>query len=836
MRQRTDTRQRTSTAEQAEPERPQDIRLVGPAVAAWGSAAAVLGAPQRAAPWVLLAAALAVAGALLLLLADRRRPRPGPGPGPARGRPVLRPLAGLLLSAGAAAVAGTLATADLHRGPIPGLAHSQATTTAELTATGDPHAGRGTTGGDYVVLPATVDRIEVAVAAPVGRARAGTAGVATRTPVMLIVQGPETRRWLAVLPSTRLAVEARLRPADGGGDTAAVLFTRGPPRVLTGPSLVQRVAGALRAGLSRACAPLDPDPRALLPGLVDGDTSQVPPDLDQAFATADLTHITAVSGANLSVLLVLLLGAAARSRTPERGGIAVRLGLPLRCTALLGVALTVGFVVLCRPDPSVLRAAATGLIMLLALATGRRAAPLAALAGATLLLMLLDPWLARSYGFALSALATAGLLVLGPRWTRALVRHGWPQHPAEAVACAAAAQASCGPLLVLKAAQVSLLAIPCNLLAEMAVAPATLLGFAALAAAPVSMPVAILLARMGSVPTAWIAGLARWAAEVPGAEVAWPGGWTGALLLTAVTCAVVACLPVLRNRLVAVVLALLLLAVLLRPAPITHLVTGWPPPHWRVVACDVGQGDAFVVSPGTDPATALVIDTGPDPRAVDRCLRTLGITRIPLLLLTHEHADHVEGLPGVLHDRRVGAIETTTDADPQGETARVRRWAAAAGVPLVQAVPGERRSLGRLTWQVLWPDGPLGPDTPGPNNASVALLITTPRLRMAFLGDLEPPAQARLLEHLAGHPELRHLDVLKVAHHGSARQDADLIRALAPRLALISCGLGNPYGHPARSTLELLRSVGSTVLRTDTQGELAVTDQGGRLAAATDPR
>ena len=810
---------------------PQDLRLVGPAVAAWGTAAVALDAGAGAGPWLLAAATAAVLAAAALLLTGSRTVLRG----------FARPLAGLLLSAGAAAVATTLATADLHRGPVPGLAARRAVTTVELTVSTDPREAGNTTARRYVLLQATVDRVLTPGpgSGPGPEHGPGAGWIATRTPVTVLAQGPGAERWLGMLPSTRVRTEASLSAADGGGgdgDTAAVLSTRGPPRILSGASLAQRIAGSLRADLRRACDPLDPDPRALLPGLVDGDTSRMPPDLEQAFLATDLVHITSVSGSNLSVLMVLLLGAAARSRTPERGGVAARLGLPLRLTALLGAACTIGFVVLCRPDPSVLRAAATGLIMLLALATGRRAAPLAALAGATLMLMLIDPYLARSYGFALSALVTGGLLTLGPRWADALVRRGWPPHLAEAVACAAAAQALCGPLLVLKAAQISLVAIPCNLLAELAVAPATLLGFAALAVAPVSMGAATLLARLGSVPTAWIAGLARWAAEIPGAEIGWPGGWTGALLLVAVTCAVVACLPVLRYRFVVVLLALLLVAVLLRPAPLTRLVTGWPPPHWRVVACDVGQGDALVLSPGLGPGTALVIDTGPDPRAVDRCLRTLGVTRIPLLLLTHEHADHVEGLPGVLDGRTVGTIETTTDSDPQGETARVRRWAAEAGVPLVQAVPGERRGLGELHWQVLWPDGPLGADTPGPNNASVALLVTAPGLRMAFLGDLEPPAQSRLLEHLSAYPGLRHLDVLKVAHHGSAKQDAELIRALAPRLALISVGLGNSYGHPARSTLDLLHSVGSTVLRTDTDGALAVTDEGGRLATATNPR
>ncbi|MFC1400064.1 hypothetical protein [Streptacidiphilus sp. N1-5] len=97
------------------------------------------------------------------------------------------------------------------------------------------------------------------------------------------------------------------------------------------------------------------------------------------------------------------------------------------------------------------------------------------------------------------------------------------------------------------------------------------------------------------------------------------------------------------------------------------------------------------------------------------------------------------------------------------------------------------------------------------------------------------PTLADIL-NLDAYPGLRHLDVLKVAHHGSAKQDPDLIRALAPRLALISCGAGNTYGHPAPVTLALLRSLGATVLRTDLQGDLAVLDDGGRLSVATHER
>ncbi|MFD0330616.1 ComEC/Rec2 family competence protein [Streptacidiphilus monticola] len=654
--------------------------------------------------------------------------------------------------------------------------------------------------------------------------------------MLVTARGESGRAWLALLPSTKVRTAARLRPPGDTGpeDVAAVLAVRGAPELLAPPSLPQRLAGRLRAGLRRAVAGLGPDERALLPGLVVGDTAAMTPELEEAFQATDLAHVTAVSGANLSIVLVLLVGAAARARSPERGGIAARTGLTLRGTALAGAGLTVAFVVLCRPDPSVLRAGATGLIMLLGLATGRRTAPLTALAAATLILVLADPWLARSFGFALSALATGGLVTLGPRWAEALQARGWPHRLAEGVAAAAAAQACVGPLLVLRLAKVSLVAIPCNLLAEVAVAPATLLGFAALAAAPLGTGPAAFLAWLASWPCAGLIALARFGAGMPGAELDWAGGWSGAALLVLVIAALAASSRfLLRSRAALAMGALALLLALLRPAPLTRLATGWPPPDWRLVACDVGQGDALVLAAGPGSDAAVVVDAGPDPHAVDHCLHELGIDRVPLLLLTHDHADHVEGVPGVLHDRQVGAVETTTADDPPAEYARVRRWAAAAGVPLRHVVPGERGALGDLHWQVLWPDG--SPDAAGlgPNNASISLLVTVAGLRLALLGDLEPPAQQRLLAALPNCPELYGVDVLKVAHHGSARQDADLLRALRPRLALVSVGSGNPYGHPAPAALRGLASLGAVVVRTDQDGAIAVLGQGRRLAVAT---
>ncbi|WP_344088934.1 ComEC/Rec2 family competence protein, partial [Streptomyces stramineus] len=373
------------------------------------------------------------------------------------------------------------------------------------------------------------------------------------------------------------------------------------------------------------------------------------------------------------------------------------------------------------------------------------------------------------------------------------------------------------------AARVSLVAVPCNLLAEAAVAPATVLGFAALAVAPLAMPVAECLAVVAGWPASWTATVARTGADLPGAELGWPGGWPAGLLLAAVPAALV---PVARRALrrpwICAACALLLLIAVVRPAPLTWAVTGWPPPGWRFVACDVGQGDALVLAAGD--GSALVVDAGPEPRAVDRCLRGLGIDRVPLLILSHFHADHVDGLPGVLRGRAVGAVEVTPFAEPPGQAAFVRRTAGRAGVPVVEAVPGERRRLGDLSWEVLWPP-PAGTSAVaegGANDASVSLLVRSAGLSLLLLGDLEPPAQQALA---ASRPGLPPVDVLKVAHHGSAYQDPQLIRRLSPRFAVLSAGAGNPYGHPAPRTVAVLRAGGAEVLRTDTDGPVAVTDE-----------
>ncbi|WP_442814732.1 ComEC/Rec2 family competence protein [Streptomyces sp. NBC_01198] len=797
---------------------PPDYRLVPPALAAWAAAALT---PTVGATAILVSVAIAAAVTLAATAPARRawaRARPG-AKGRARTSPTPRAgtarltaaTAATLLAVATATTAAALADADRHRGPVPQLAaHRAPAVPIELRITADPFATHPPAPGLTGTVVVTADTVRV------GATR-------TRAPVVLMATHDQ-KKWLRLLPSTTVEVRARLSPPTRRGDTAAaVLHATGPPRIVTGPSAPQRVAARLRAGLRTASAGLPADARALLPGLVIGDTSRLPPELKDAFRATDLAHLTAVSGANLTIVLLLLIGPPARAIRAERRGLAAALGIPLRLTAVLGVGLTAAFVLVSRPSPSVLRAAACGLITLLAIGTGRRRSLLPALSGAVLLLVLYDPAVARSYGFALSVLATGSLLTLAPRWSAALRSRGVPPRLAEALAAAGAAQAVCGPLIVVLSARLSLVAVPCNLLAEPAVAPATVLGFCALATAPFAPAAAAALAWAAGWPTRWIVVVARHGAALPGAEIGWPGGWPGAALLAVLTVALTVGGKALVGRpWPALAGALLLLLSLVRPLPLPGLVTAWPPDDWRFAMCDVGQGDALALAAG--PGSAVVVDTGPDPALADRCLRDLRVTTIPLLILTHFHADHADGLPGVLRGRSVGAIETTVLDEPVAQAARVRREAAAAGVPMLRASAGEQRHTGPLAWQVLWPP-PSADALPDddPNDASVALLVRTGGLTLLLAGDLGPVAQQEVLD---AEPGLSRVDVLKVAHHGSGYQDPALLARTRPRLALISVGAHNRYGHPAARTVAALRALGATVLRTDTDGPIAVAGNG----------
>ncbi|MFI0482019.1 ComEC/Rec2 family competence protein [Actinomadura sp. 9N215] len=614
-----------------------------------------------------------------------------------------------------------------------------------------------------------------------------------RVPVLLIA-GDD--RWLRLVPSQRVRLHGRFVSPRGADLLAAVVIVRGPPAVLGPPSTIQRAAEHVRARLRDASAQLPPDQRGVLPGMVVGDTSLLDPDLAEDFRAAGLTHLLVVSGANLAIVIGAVLGlcrlaGAGRRRAP-----------PIAVFAVLA------FVVVARPEPSVLRAAVMGLIGMLALFTGRRRHGVPALAAAVLLLVLIDPGLARSYGFALSVLATAGLLVLAPPWRERLARR-LPGPLADALAVAAAAQVAVAPVLVMLSGEVGVLSVFANLLAAPAVAPATLLGALAAATAPLSLPLARLIVWPAGLAVGWIIRVARVAADLPYATIPWAGGGLGAATLL-VTAAIA--VLILRSRRLRLIAAAAMSGILIAVIAMRVTAPGWPPPGWQLVACDVGQGDALALSTG--PGQAVVVDTGPDPALVDRCLRRLHISDVPLLVLTHPHADHINGTSGVRHGRDVHAILTTSRTS--GREARLAR-----GLPIRPAQAGQVWRIGDLTLSILAPSaiGPaLSPKDDGAtiNNASVVLVARRPGFSALLAGDIEADGQ-RALE-----PVVPPVHVLKVPHHGSRSQDPRFLAAAHASVSLISVGEHNDYGHPSTTTLRLLRHLRTQVHRTDQEGDIAV--------------
>ncbi|MCW2540691.1 MAG: internalization-related competence protein ComEC/Rec2 [Frankiales bacterium] len=689
--------------------------------------------------------------------------------------------------------------------PVATLAAARTEVSAELVVTADPRplAAGGTGGAPRAAVKARL----LAVTVSGQRHRLGGA---------VLVLGP-ANAWQQILPGQRVRLDARLSPPLPGDLLTATLSERTDPELIGRPPWWQRGAGRVRDGLRQASASLPALPRGLLPGLVVGDTSQLDPVLADRFRVAGLTHLVAVSGTNCSIVI----GAAAL--------VLRRMRASPRTIALVGAVLLVAFVVVARPSPSVLRAAVMAAIGLAALATGRQRAGVPVLAAAVLILLCWQPALALDLGFALSVSATAALMLLAPGWAVALSRR-LPVGVAEPFAVAAAAHVVTMPLIVGLSGRISLVAIPANMLAEPVVGAATVLGVLAATMSVLWLPAGVLFAQLAGWPCRWLIWVAERCGTIPGASVPWPAGVTGGFALTA--CALLL-LAGCRRASVRSLAALAVVVALVVQIPIRAVVSRWPPDGWLIVACDVGQGDSLAIRAG--PHAAIVVDAGPESISPDRCLRQLGVTRIPLLVLTHFHLDHVAGLVGVLHQRTVGRTLTSPLIEPASGYQLVEKALGPAAGRMDTASTGQTIVVGRgpdeVRLDVLGPAKAFSGTRSDPNNSSLVLRATIHGRRIMLPGDAEVEAQDALLE---SGQDLR-ADILKVPHHGSAYSDPAFLRAVNPSLALVSVGRDNDYGHPSPLLLTALSQLGVLVRRTDLDGDIAVVSAGAGLRPVVHP-
>ncbi|GIG55471.1 ComEC/Rec2 family competence protein [Demequina activiva] len=740
-----------------------DARLVPSAIAAWAVAWAV--AHDREGAAALVACLLGVAAVGLAALAT------------ARWRPTVAAM--LALPAVAAAVAVVVAGGERDAARCDAQALDAAgTVRVEVVMSDEPRALSG--GERRWMAPAHVMAWE-----PGGRQEAAAeGGCALRAGATLsvVLHEPLDR-------GTRVLVEGAAS-WQGTGDAvlwSARIVAVGPPGALL----------QWRGALHEAVARVDPAVRGLVSGMVTGDTSTMPALQVERMRTAGLAHLTAVSGAHFAILIIAVGAIVSALRAPR----------PVRACAVVGVAGLFAAVV--GPEASVVRALAMACAVALGIAWGRPARGLPALAAGVLVLVLVMPTVATSLGFAMSVAAVAAIVLWSPLVARMLARR-LPPALARVMAVPLVAQAAVTPLVLVIEPGLTPYAVPANLIAGLAVPAVMGLGALALVVAPVSAEGAAVLAHGAGLAARPIAGVADAVAWAPAARLAWPEGSWGVGLAAFVVVTGILATALTGARRARWILAVIGCATLAAGIWLQGARGATVMADWDVVACDVGQGDMMLLRAG--PSSAIVIDTGPDGDLARRCLRDHGVDAVPLLILTHPHADHDGAVGAVLATAPVQAAWISAAGD--GGAAHVALTNAA--VPVDVPHEGQALTAGQAHVVVL---SSLHRDTAlGANDASVVVLANADGASVIALGDLEEAGQRALVGRWDGDLSV---DVVKVAHHGSAVQHAALVSRIDATVTMVSVGADNTYGHPAAPALELYARDG-VVLRTDLCGTVAL--------------
>jgi competence protein ComEC len=613
---------------------------------------------------------------------------------------------------------------------------------------------------------------------------------------------------------------------------------RPAPEVLIGIFLLVLVALAHRAeireraeaGLGRGIPAREAE---LARGFVLGADEGIDGRTEEDFRRAGLSHLLAVSGQNVTLLALLAMPVLAA------------FGIPLRERLLWILGLIAVYVPLAGAGPSIQRAGVMGAAGVLATLAGRRASRLYAIALALGATLAVDPGIAADVGWQLSFAAVLGILLLAAPLRRGIAARlgsgGLRGALAEGAAVTIAATVATAPLIAFHFGTVSTTTLLANLLALPAVAPAMWLGMASAAAAQVpGLPVEV-LNWPDALLLSYVAQVASWCARPGWAEVEvqlGAAGLVGSYLGLGGAIWLVAWRrrfrrlsaarsgPPGRRRsqpaLALVALVSLGLAALGPGLPLGEGGPASPPRGLRVTVLDVGQGDAILLQPATAPA--ILVDGGPPGGSLAAELGSAGVERLAAAVITHDESDHAGGIEELLGSFPIGKL---LYGRLRGASLAAARG---AGVEPIQVARGAELRSGALRLSLLWPPPELrGAGAVGGDPNQLALVILARWHRFAMLLSADAEAEAVPLDPGP-------IDVLKVAHHGS--EDAGLSALLErtiPRLAVISVGADNSYGHPAAATLATLAEHGVRTLRTDLDGEITIeVDRDGALATGAD--
>jgi competence protein ComEC len=595
--------------------------------------------------------------------------------------------------------------------------------------------------------------------------------------------------------------EPDFREALAGRGAAAVLRADTLQRLGPAPNPFVRATQATRRIAGDAIQRvLPPREAGLLLGLALGDDSHLDAATERDFQATGLTHLLVVSGGNVAMLILPVLLLARILRLARVG------------TALAGIVGVAFIVILTGAEPSVLRAGTMSVIAMVGVLAAKPRSTGVVLSAAVLVLLVLDPGLATSVGFQLSAAATAGLVALaGPLGDR--LARVMPRPVGLALGTTLAAQLGVTPVLLFHFGDVPLVTVLANVLAAPAVAPALLLGLVAAGASMVWMPLGLAVAALAQVPMRYLETVANVLGKAPVAHVTSRGG---PLVLVAGACLVGGLAWALRAGWrpprAAVVVAVGVLPILTWTTAVAH----GPPATLMIRFLDVGQGDAALI---TSPAGAtILVDGGPDEEQVATDLAALGVKRLDLVVASHPHADHIVGLPAVLARIPTSLVLQPGCPDDSSIQADLDAAIADEHIPVRNPRAGDALTVGDVRIDVLSPDRCWAGTESDPNNDAFVLRVSRGDEVVLIASECEEPAQGWLLDVAAA----LHADVLKVPHHGAGTSLPEFFHAVAAPVAIVSVG-ENGYGHPVPATLDHLVHAGSSVWRTDQHGTITVT-------------
>ncbi|QOR44822.1 ComEC/Rec2 family competence protein [Trueperella pecoris] len=522
----------------------------------------------------------------------------------------------------------------------------------------------------------------------------------------------------------------------------------------------------------------------LIPGVVIGDDTGLPEQTIALMRTLNLSHLTAVSGAHISMVLALVLFGVGRRQSVVAGVVSL--------FALVALVELVG------QEASVLRAGYMGILLCLAIALRRPSSALPLLNATVLAVSLLDIDLARSLGFQLSVLATAAIIIFSYPLQQRLATH-MPRVLADLLAISLVAAVATGPITLTIQDEASVWAVLANALVAPVVTPLTIGGMSAALLLPIIPWLAIPILRACELCTWWMVTVSKTLGALPGSGL---------------PASVVFVFNFLILLALAVTLTMggvrLLLASMGVAATSVWLSTFMPtysPADWEAIQCDVGQGSAFLAR---DDRTTVLVDVGPENGNISGCLRAAGVNKLDLVVLSHFDADHVRGLAEVIENVQVDMVWHSPNLAPDYNS----RWALALlkDRRIEHAAVRYGQSLGRLA-TVVGPRSVIGAQDSS-NTDSLVVVLQTASHRILVLADAPYERQVTLVSEVEG------VDVVVAGHHGARDQSPELARKIRPAISVFSVG-DNDYGHPTREALDIWRA--PILARTDQCGHIAIT-------------